>query len=425
VRRRFVLVSLAVTSLVVIAFTVPLALLVRHQAETRARVAAERDIQQVGSLVALALAQVDELDVDSLGDLLGPLPSGVSVILPNGALIGSALPSEVTRLAAAEQRSVADEVEGGWQVALPVVTREGPIVVTAFVTDARLRSGVATAWAFLAVLGIGMIAAAVIVADRLGTSIVRPVTRLADAARRLGAGDLQVRVPLEGPLEIEEVARSFNWLARRLEDLLAAERESVADLSHRLRTPLTALRLRVERLEDSDERDSLLAQLDRLQRQVDLLIEEARRRPDGGPSSCDLASVVRDRIGFWAVAAEDQDRELVVEVTDEPTAVPLPPGDVAAAVDALVGNVFAHTPPGTGFTVRVENTGDGAVLEVVDEGPGFPEGVDPLRRGESGAGSTGLGLDIVARTAAHTGGRVDAKNRPEGGAVLRVVFGRG
>ncbi len=423
-RRRFVLVSAAVTSLVVIAFTVPLALLVRHQAETRARVAAERDIQEVGSLVALALAQVDRLDVDALADLLGPLPPGVSVILPDGGLIGSALPSAVTRLAADEQRAVADEVDGGWQVALPVVTREGPIVVTAFVTDDQLRSGVATAWVFLAMLGLGMIVAAVLVADRLGTSLVRPVTRLATAARRLGAGDLQVRVPLEGPVEIEEVARSFNWLARRLDDLLAAERESVADLSHRLRTPLTALRLRVERLEASPERESLLAQLDRLQRQVDLLIEEARSRPDDRPASCDLGTVVRDRIAFWAVAAEDQDRALEVEITDDPTPVPLPPGDVAAAVDALVGNVFAHTPPGTGFTVKVERGAGGAVLEVADDGPGFPDGVDPLRRGESGAGSTGLGLDIVARTAARTGGHLDAENRPEGGAVLRVVFGK-
>ena len=181
----------------------------------------------------------------------------------------------------------------------------------------------------------------------------------------------------------------------------------------------------MERLEGSEEREALLVQLDRLQRQVDLLIEEARHRPGDEPVVSDLSGVVRDRIGFWAVLAEDQGRELTVRVSDEPAPVPLPPEDLAAAIDALVGNVFAHTPPGTGFSVEVEPDAEGVVLVVTDEGPGFPPGVDPLRRGESGGGSTGLGLDIVARTAARTGGHLDAENRPEGGAVLRVVFGRG
>ncbi len=423
-RRRFVLISLAVTSLVVIAFTVPLGLLVRRQAADRARVAAERDVQSVGSLVALALAEVGDADPASLQGAIGRLPPGVGVLLPDGEQLGDVTETEVTRAAARERRTVSDLVDGGWQVALPVVTRDGAIIVSAFVSADRLSAGVATAWVLLAGLGLLVVAAAVFVADRWGRSLVVPVTRVAAAARRLGSGDLQVRVEPEGPPEIQEMARSFNWLARRLDELLVAERESVADLSHRLRTPLTALRLRLERLEGSDERDALLAQLDRLQHQVDLLIEEARRRPGDEPAVSDLAQVVRDRIGFWEVLANDQDRELVVRVSG-PAPVPLPPEDVAAAVDALVGNVFAHTPPGTGFALEVDTDGRSVVLVVADEGPGFPPGVDPLRRGESGGGSTGLGLDIVARTAARTGGRVDAEKRPEGGVVLLVVFGGG
>lgn len=423
-RRRFVLISLAVTSLVVVAFTVPLGLLVRRQAADRARLAAERDVQAVGSLLALALAEVDGTDPESLQGVVGRLPPGVGVLFPGGAGMGDVRGTEVTRAAAVERRTVSDLVDGGWQVALPVVTPEGTIVVTAFVPEERLTAGVATAWMLLALLGVVVVVAAVFIADRWGRSLVKPVTTVAAAARRLGGGDLGVRVEEQGPPEIQEVARSFNWLARRLDELLVAERESVADLSHRLRTPLTALRLHIERLEESDERKSLLVQLDRLQRQVDLLIEEARRRPDESAVS-DLAQVVEERAAFWGVLAEDQGRDLHVRVGAEPVTVPLSAEDLAAAVDALVGNVFVHTPPGTPFSIDVEVDGTTAVLVVADEGPGFAPGVDPFRRGQSGGGSTGLGLDIVAGAAARTGGRIDAKNRPEGGAVLRVVFGRG
>jgi signal transduction histidine kinase len=133
--------------------------------------------------------------------------------------------------------------------------------------------------------------------------------------------------------------------------------------------------------------------------------------------------VVADRIGFWRVVAEEQRRKVAVSVTDGPVPVKASRADLAACVDALVGNVFMHTPVGTALSVGLHpRPNGGACLVVSDDGPGMPEG-PVLRRGNSGAGSTGLGLDIVARTATRSGGGVWAGRSVSGGAEVRVDLG--
>jgi len=116
----------------------------------------------------------------------------------------------------------------------------------------------------------------------------------------------------------------------------------------------------------------------------------------------DVTEVVRERVAFWAVLAEDTERELTVDIGPDPLPVPLPRADLEACVDALLGNVFAHTPHGTPFTVRLTGRPGGATLVVADSGPGLPDpGV--LRRGVSGSalarGSAGSAVsDIDERT---------------------------
>jgi signal transduction histidine kinase len=422
VRRRLAILSLATTALVVISFLVPLGLLVRRQAEDRARLEAERSAQSTASL--LALAATLEQSAEAIDSALGPIPSGTIVVLSDGTVFGEPLPTQGSLIeeALARQATITDLVEGGWELALPVIGREGAAVVDVFVTDDELREGVSSAWLLLGLLGVLLVGVAVWVADRLGQSLVKPIVDLASTARRLGAGDLDARVEPADPDEIREVGESFNWLAERLEALLAEEREAAADLSHRLRTPLTSLRLQTEKVSDVKEREELLGQVDRLEEAIDRLILSTRSERETGPASSDLSDVVTKRLAFWRVLADEQGRVTTVGIDGPVPRVALSSEAVEAMVDALIGNVFAHTEPGVAFAVSVGSENGRPWLEVSDEGQGLPMG-GLAKRGVSGAGSTGLGLDIVRRTAEQAHGSMELNDRPGGGAVIRVWLG--
>jgi signal transduction histidine kinase len=132
--------------------------------------------------------------------------------------------------------------------------------------------------------------------------------------------------------------------------------------------------------------------------------------------------VVSARCSFWSVLAEEQGRNMTVSMEKSPIQVSLPPEAVEAMVDALIGNVFSHTVAGTPFAVATGADDGQPWLEVSDEGPGFGSG-DLAARGVSGAGSTGLGMDIVRRTAETVGGSMQMNDRPGGGAVVRAWLG--
>lgn len=421
-RKRLALLSLATTTLVVVAFLVPLGLLVRRQAADRARVAAEREAQATAGLIALAITF--DAPAESIEAAVGPLDQGQIVVLSDGPSFGEPHPGQGTLIEPAfdSQATITRLVEGGWEVALPVIGREGAAVVDVFVTDAELTEGVAGAWALLVVLGVVLVLAAVWVADRMGAGLVGPIRDLAFAAHRMGEGDLEARVEPAEPEEVREVGEAFNHLARRLDQLLVEEREQVADLSHRLRTPLTSLRLQAEKISDPSDRAEVLAQVDRLEQAIDRLIVTARERPGESGGRCNLDRVVADRAAFWKVLADEQGRRLTMETGASGVELGMPAETVEAGIDTLIGNVFAHTAPGTHFAVRTGITGSRAWLEVADEGPGFPD-VSMMTRGMSGGGSTGLGLDIVKRMADLTGGDLEVGNRPGGGAAVRVWFG--
>jgi signal transduction histidine kinase len=278
------------------------------------------------------------------------------------------------------------------------------------------------------VLGLALIGLGILVADRLARAVTRPITALSQVSHRLASGDLTARAAPGGPPEVRSVAAALNHLAGRIDELLAEEREIVADVSHRLRTPLTALRLEAESLRDPEEAARVEARVDALERAVTAVITDVRRRTrEPGSESCDAARVVADRVAFWSVLAEDQGRAVTVDLAPSPRPVAVPADDLAACVDALLGNVFAHTPEGTPFAVRLAPAAGGSELTVADAGPGFPSDVlggqdGRPRRGRSGAGSTGLGLDIARRTAEAAGGTLRLASAPGGGARVTLVL---
>ncbi len=422
-RRRLALLSLATTALVVISLLIPLGLLVRRQAADRARLDTERTAQSTAALLALTVTLNEE--AGAIESALGPLEPGTIVVLPDGSVLGEPMTGQDSLVAVAVERqaTISGLVDGGWEYALPVIGREGIAVVDVFVTDEALSQGVTEAWLLLALLGVLLVGIAVWVADRLGQRLVRPIGDLASAARRLGEGDLDARVQVGDPDEIREVGESFNWLAGRLEELLAEEREAAADLSHRLRTPLTSLRLQAEKLTDDRERQEVLGQVDRLEQSIDQLILATRSAPLREGDKADLSVVVAARCVFWAVLAEEQGRVMSVNIDTHRVQVGLSAEAIEAMVDALIGNVFSHTEPGTALAVSVGSDRGRPWMEIGDEGPGFSS-IDLATRGVSGAGSTGLGLDIVRRTAESVGGAMEMNDRPGGGAVVRVWLGQ-
>ncbi|MFZ0493964.1 MAG: HAMP domain-containing sensor histidine kinase, partial [Acidimicrobiia bacterium] len=317
-----------------------------------------------------------------------------------------------------------EPLDGGEAIWVPVALSQtlGTAVVRVFVAKDLLTRNVLSSWLILGSLGVALVALSALVADRLARSVVHPVQDLSQAAHLLGEGDLSVRVSPDGPPEVVEVGEAFNRLAGRVGDLLEEERRNAADLSHRLRTPLTALRLEIESMPDRTDR--LTDALDELERTVDYVIRQARRPVrEGIGARTDLGGVVEERVAFWGALADDQGRDWSADVQGGPYVVQVTREDAAAMVDALLGNVLAHTPEGVGFRVRVQARGGNVSLVVDDSGPGFTD-VGSVRRGQSSTGSTGLGLDIVRRTAESTGGTLTIGQSLGGGGRVEVVFGR-
>ena len=418
-RLRIVALVVATTSLVLVSFLVPLALVLRTLAADRATSTATVEAQSMAPLVTTLGARGLRVAVAQVN---AEISTPVTIFLPDGTVAGAPAPMSASVRLAMRGQSFSTSVPGGVEVLVAVEGLPGgTAVIRSFVPDAVLHHGVARAWLLLLGIGAFLLLLSAAVADQLARSLVRPLTALAIAADRLATGDLSARATVDGPQEVRRAGNCLNRLAARIDDLLAHERESVADLSHRLRTPLTALRIDAESLRDGRLLDDVTA----MERTVSEIIQEARRQRGGQAQgvSCDAAAVIAERTAFWRPLAEDQDRRMSVELTAESAVVQVSREDLATCADVLLENVFTHTPEGAGLAVRLsQRVGGGAWLVVADDGPGFPPG-GPLRRGVSGGGSTGLGLDIARRVAEESGGALTIGRSASGGGCVTLCFG--
>jgi signal transduction histidine kinase len=435
VRRRLLAITIATTTLVVVAFVLPLAGLVRSVARDRAVSGAEHD----SAALAPALAGADQPDPSIIASAIERTATGsdgrLTVWLPDHTLVGDPTPADETAVALArdERLAFSQRVDDGLVLYAPVVTgTDQTSVVRARLPEALLEQGVTRAWGALAGVGVTLVLLAAFIADRLARSLTREATALAGTARTLAGGDPDARVELGATPELADAARALNLLADRIDELRSAERARVADLSHRLRTPLTALRLDAEAAGD----DELSADVDRLEAAVTELIHTAQRPLHEGAvrPSCDLAAVVRDRAAFWGALADDDERTWQLDAPgpgQPPVPAALGADEAGAAVDALLGNVFGHTPDGTGYRISLavggRHGGPGgpeaqARLHVDDAGPGIADPEAVLARGHSSARSTGLGLDIARRAAEAAGGEIAIGSSPLGGTRVTLTF---
>ncbi len=292
------------------------------------------------------------------------------------------------------------------------------------VNSAVRRAIVGLALLSVIVLGLGLAAGALI-----AQQIARPIRRLDVAARRVAAGDLDARAPVEGSSEQRSLAASFNEMTVRVSRLLRMQRDFVADASHQLRTPLTGLRLQLEELRettpDGDPRakrlDAGMSEVDRLSQMVDELLVLSRAGEHDQPvTDVDLARVADRALDRWQKAADDAGIELVRMNPDGSSTVRCTVADLDRTLDALIENAIRYGPRES----RVAIVNGRGRIEILDDGPGLEPGEEEAvferfhrgRAGRQGVRGTGLGLPIARELVEQWGGSVTIANREGRGA---------
>lgn len=352
-------------------------------------------------------------------------------------------------------------------VAVPVASGKVYGAVRITFSMEQLHGKVRRYWLDLAAIAAVSLIAASGVGVALARWVARPLSEVREAATRLGAGDLGARAPVDaGPPEVRDLAVSFNRTADQLEELVTAQDQFVADASHQLRTPLAALRLRLENVQQEAvaqqgvlselgaesevierDLDAALAETDRLARLVDGLLLLART--ERGDTLADravvpLASVFDERRDGWDALAAPREVEILCNAAD--LTVLATRDRLSQILDNLVSNALDASPPGTRVHVFAKLAADAFVVDgtealvevhVTDQGPGMPEEQrthafdrfwrsEAAGRGRSGSlGGTGLGLSIVRKLARADGGEVRLHEAPSGGldAVLYLAAG--
>ena len=314
-------------------------------------------------------------------------------------------------------------------VAVPVAsggTVHGAVRIT--YPTSTLDARIAGTWWRLAGLSAVVLTTVTAVGWILARSVTQPVRAVRDAATALANGDLARRAPTDaGAPELRDLAVTFNTTAATLEQLLAAQRAFVADASHQLRTPLTALRLRLENLQpaleptEQGEVAAAIAETDRLARLVDGLLALARAdAQQGEPVPVDVAAVVADRVALWAPQAAGKSVTVTAGGETHGSVLAIP-GALEQILDNLISNALNVSPPDSTITLTVEHTPSWLTLHVIDQGPGLnaearQRAFDRFWRvpGSRSKGS-GLGLAIVAELAAQSGGQATLGDGPGGG----------
>ncbi|MEW5541375.1 ATP-binding protein [Streptomyces cyaneofuscatus] len=257
------------------------------------------------------------------------------------------------------------------------------------------------------------IISAVLLAVRQANRLASPLTDLAETAERLGSGDPRPRHKRYGVPELDRVADVLDASAERIARMLTAERRLAADASHQLRTPLTALSMRIEEISVTDDPETVkeeaniaLTQVERLTDVVERLLTNSRDPRTGSAVVFDLDEVIKQQIEEWRPAYRSTGRALVCSGKHGLRAVGTP-GAVAQVLAALIENSLMHG--GGTVALRTRVTGNQVVIEVTDEGPGVPAelGARIFERTISGRNSTGIGLAVARDLAEADGGRLE------------------
>ena len=440
--RRIALVTMGLVTALLILAVVPLGLSLTANERASFRFAVESSARQLAAQAEEHLADHDP--PTAMNHALAEAAEGgdcAVVRTAAGAVAGTApcpadLVARSAALAAGVRAGTDDAVfaqDGDWLLAAVPVSDDGGLAGTAVLARNAdpVNDRIAVVWAWLAGTGLAILALGALFARWLGRWLAGPMTALRATASEFGDGDLHVRASTTtGPGEVRELSDVFNRMAERTESLIGSHRDWVADVSHQLRTPLTALRLRVDLLADEAEDEETAAEMAGLQVEmarlailVDGLLAVARAEGDVPRLETVRADEVAiDRVAAWEPVARDRAIELSVTAA-RPAPAHLGRGDLDQMLDNLIANALDSVPEGGRVRVIVEGGRTRVVVRVIDDGPGMSEQAraNAFRRfGRSGTGGNGLGLAIVHRLATANGGEVALEPTPGGGLTARI-----
>jgi signal transduction histidine kinase len=436
VRRRILLALVGLTGAILIGAVIPLGLRASahdyagylEDTQSRARMAAAAAEEVLADRVSGSELSQDLTAAAHGGD-------GLAVLSPGGAVIRRAglavvVPSRLIGQAERTDRPVTDVSHDRVLVVVSVRSGGQTVGVVALLRPTeRLEFGLRTFWMTLILIAVVALAAAVLIGLGLSRWAARPLAVLDSAARQLGDGDLSARADAAAcPAEFRRLANTFNTMAGRLETFVDENRAVIEDVSHQLRTPLAALRLRLDLLaQESGEFPAEFAgavgEVARLSRLVDGLLAVARAE-NATPVAVTVRAdqVVAERIAAWAPVAAEQGIRLA--------SPPMPPAPALIAdgyleqiLDNLIANAVDAVGEGKRITVHATTAQQRVQVVVEDDGPGMGEAeMDRAFRrfGSSTAGGSGLGLAIVYRLASSSGGSARLA-RTEGGGLTVIV----
>ncbi|WP_405949613.1 HAMP domain-containing histidine kinase [Streptomyces prunicolor] len=294
-------------------------------------------------------------------------------------------------------------------------------------------------WGFRAILAVGVLAVAAGLGAIVARRLTRPLRQLNDMASRFSDGDLTARSPVTGPHETQTLARTLNQAGERLDTLIASQRIFVADASHQLRTPLTALRLSLDNIADGvddefvrEDVEQATAEVVRMSRLVNGLLVLARAEAKvTAAEPLPLREIVAERLSVWRPAADERGVHIALggSVVDGRPLVLASPGHLEQVLDNVLSNALEVSPDGATITVRSELRGDEVELTVSDEGPGMSD-ADKSRAfdrfwrglGLTGRSGSGLGLAVVRQLVTDDGGTVTLRDAPGNGLSVVITL---
>jgi signal transduction histidine kinase len=451
VRTRLVASFAYVLLVVIVALTIPLAIVLRDRARSELEALALSNAQTIAALLdgsrlsdrQRLTRDVERYARDVGGRVVVVDADGTAIADSSGEDLGEAFVTpgrpEVARafdsIPTAEVRH-SDEEGGDIVVAAAPVIDEGRLV--GVVRTSRgvqaVDQNVGRATAAIAAVALGGLVAGLLLAVALARSLARPLSRLAGAATRLGAGDLSARAgALEGGAEIDELAGSFDQMAARVERTVQAQREFVANASHQLRTPLTGMKLRLEAAIAAADDPALAEELraadhevDRLSLIIDRLLTVAAEIEEGRVVRTELGDAIHAAVDRWRDRAQRVASSLSVD--GDAATVEADRRDVDQILDVLIDNAITYA-PGV-VEIGSSANGSGVLLRVRDHGPGIatdemPRVTERFFRGRGArTGGSGLGLAIARELAERWGGSIEVAAAPDGGSRVDVWLRR-
>ncbi|MEU9666004.1 HAMP domain-containing sensor histidine kinase [Streptomyces bobili] len=298
-----------------------------------------------------------------------------------------------------------------------------------------------TIWGFRAGLAVAVLTVAALIGAVVARRLTAPLRQLNDMASKLSDGDLTAGAPVTGPQETQTLARTLNQAGERLDILVASQRIFVADASHQLRTPLTALRLSLDNIADGvddefvrEDVEQATAEVVRMSRLVNGLLVLARAEAKvAAAEPLPLRDIVTERLSVWRPAADERGVTIALRGSaDDRPLVLATTGHLDQVLDNVLSNALEVSPDGGTITVRTEARGGTVLLEVLDEGPGMSDAeksraFDRFWRGQglTGRSGSGLGLAVVKQLLTDDGGTVTLADAPGGGLCVRITLRAG